>query len=382
MDIESFVNHQVNKDRVDSLDFASLNNADNIHHFHQSLPNYVPTPLARLDRLANRLNVKEIRVKDESKRFDLNAFKGLGASYAIACYLSKQIALDFKPLNFKTIKQHHIEYKDIVFVTATDGNHGRAVAWAAQLFGCQSVVYMPRGSSENRLNAIKRFGADASITDYNYDDTVLHANEMASKNGWVLVQDTAWQGYENIPIQIMQGYFTLVSECINQDKRFWPTHIFLQAGVGSFAAAILAIYYQFNDRPKPKFIIVEPTEAPCLFEAMKQNGGEHFKIAGDMPTLMAGLACGEPSTIALNILREHADVFIKCDDEFTKVGMKLAANPIEGDPNIVSGESGAVGLGILNQILSTANYKDIKNDLELNQDSRVLLFSTEGDTDP
>lgn len=381
--IELFSNTKLNLNfKTSLLDFAIPVIGDTVGQFHQSLPNYNPTPLLSLNHLAQQLGVKSIRVKDESKRFALNAFKGLGASYAMANYLAELTGLSDQPLNFDTIRAHLRKYSNTVFVTATDGNHGRAVAWSAQLFGCQSVIYMPKGSSSERLEAIRSYGAQASITEFNYDDTVLHASKMAEKNDWILIQDTAWEGYEKIPLEIMQGYFTLVSECLRQAKGFWPTHVFLQAGVGSFAAAILGCMYQLNQLEIPKFIIVEPNEAPCLFESMNQNNGEAYKVEGSMPTIMAGLACGEPSSTALQILRSYAHGFIKCDDDVTKAGMRLAASPKVNDQAFVSGESGAVTLGLLNELLTNSLYKSIKDDLNLNGESRVLLFSTEGNTDP
>ncbi len=165
-------------------------------------------------------------------------------------------------------------YENITFVTATDGNHGRAVACAAKLLGCKSVVYMPKDSSPARLEAIRNFGAKAPIIIMNYDDTVIYAKQKAQEEGWVLLQDTSWQGYEIVPRRIMQGYFTLVTECLDQEKDFWPTHVFLQAGVGSLAAAILAYMCNFVDEPTPTFIVVEPQGAPCLHESIKYNKGK------------------------------------------------------------------------------------------------------------
>ena len=246
------------------LEFANLETASKVARFHYSLPGYKPTPLVNLSRLARRLDVKNIFVKDESHRFDLNAFKVLGASYAIAKHLAEILGLKSDELEFGKIIAHKAKYENITFVTATDGNHGRAVAWVAKLFGCKSVVYMPKGSSEARLNAIRCYGAKASITKDNYDDTVNFAKEKAQEESWVLLQDTSWEGYEIVPQHIMQGYFTLVTEFLNQEVNAWPTHVFIQAGVGSLAAALVAFFCNLEDRPTPKFVIVEPQAAPCL----------------------------------------------------------------------------------------------------------------------
>jgi len=379
-EISCQVNDLVQKLNPSLIAFANEQTANNISKFHSSLPNYIPTPLVKLSKLANHLGIKEILVKDESHRFDLNAFKVLGASFAIAKYLGEMLKQKEDELTFQKIITEQSKYNHITFVTATDGNHGRAVAWAAKLFGCKSVVYMPKGSSLARLEAIKKYGAEASITSMNYDETVVYANQKAQEENWVLLQDTSWEGYEKIPLHIMQGYCTLVKEYMSQEQEIWPTHVFVQAGVGSLAAAILAYLCNITDRPMPKFIVVEPTGAPCLFESNKLD--ELFIVKGDLPTIMAGLACGEPSHIGWNILKSATSAFLMCSDNVARRGMKVLGNPLEGDQRIVSGESGAVTLGALFDILSNREFYKIKEELSLTKDSNVLLFSTEGDTDP
>lgn len=381
-DISCLVNNATKALSPSLLEFADLKTASNVSQFHSRLPNYTPTPLVNLSQLASHLGIKQLVVKDESHRFDLNAFKVLGASYAVAKYLAEILELEDKELSFHKISVNKSKYENITFVTATDGNHGRAVAWAAKLFGCKSVVYMPKGSSHVRLEAICGFGAEASITMLNYDDTVIYAKQKAQENGWVLLQDTSWEGYEKVPRHIMQGYFTLVTECLNQEKEVWPTHVFLQAGVGSLAASIVAYMSSFIDRPSPKFIIVEPQGAPCLYESIKRNKGNPLRIEGDLPTIMAGLACGEPSQIGWDILKMSADAFLTCSDDVARRGMKVLGNPMRGDQRIISGESGAVTLGALFEVLSNKLFQTIKGDLNLKSDSIVLLISTEGDTDP
>jgi diaminopropionate ammonia-lyase len=351
-----------------------------VKKFHSSLPNYNSTPLVNLSKLASHLGINKLLIKDESQRFDLNAFKVLGASYAIARYLGEMLELKDDELTFSKIFTEKSKYEHITFVTATDGNHGRAVAWSAKLFGCKSVVYMPKGSSLTRLKAIKNYGAEASITSMNYDDTVIYANQKAQEEGWVLLQDTSWEGYEKVPLHIMQGYLTLVTEYLEQEPEIWPTHVFVQAGVGSLAAAILACLCNMTERPTPKFIVVEPQGAPCLFESKIHN--QLFTVKGDLPTIMAGLACGEPSYTAWPILKSATSAFLMCSDDVARRGMRVLGNPLEGDQRIISGESGAVTLGAVFEIMSNTNFHKIKEDLNLTIDSRVLLFSTEGDTDP
>ena len=203
--------------------------AERIWQFHRSIPHFAASPLVRLNDLSQKLGVDQIWVKDESQRFELKAFKMLGASYAIAHYLSQAIGLSTEAVDFTAIRARHSEIQSVTFATATDGNHGRAVAWCAHQFGCQSQIFMPAGSSQNRLDAIRQFATHAEITDLNYDDTVALVSERAKKNNWVLIQDTAWPGYETIPANIMRGYFTLMVEFEKQAGGDWPTHIFLQA---------------------------------------------------------------------------------------------------------------------------------------------------------
>ena len=356
--------------------------ARDVAYFHKSLPGYSPTPLIKLSVLAKHLGVREILIKDESKRFDLNAFKGLGASYAMAKALLSELKSDLKEVTFDKILLHSKKISHLTFVTATDGNHGRAVAWAASKFGCKAVVFMPKGSSKVRLQAIRLFGAQASILDCNYDEAVMFAEKAAKENDWILMQDTSWPGYDKIPLHIMQGYFTLLTEVISQEKDVWPTHVFMQAGVGSLAAAILAFLCSLFGKPKPVFVLVEARGAPCFFKSMEIGDGNPHTIHGDLKTIMAGLACGKPSQIGWEILKTGANAFAVCADEVAKRGMRILGNPMGNDSRIISGESGAVTLGLVYYLLCEKKYKDLKNRLNIDIDSKILLFSTEGDTDP
>jgi len=364
------------------FDFANDNISTLVANFHKSLPNYKPTPLISLSSLAKNLGIKELLIKDESKRFDLKAFKILGASYAMAKTLGRILHLDKDELEFNHILSKKSHYEKTTFVTATDGNHGCAVAWAAKNFGCKALVYLPKGSASVRLKAIEKNGATAKITNLNYDETVVFAAKTAKENGWVILQDTSWEEYEEIPTHIMQGYFTLMYEFLSQRQKIWPSHVFVQAGVGSLAAAILAFFCNLKIKPKPIFVVVEPSGAPCVYSSIQINNGEPKRIKYDLNTIMAGLSCGEPSHLALKMLKNQANAFIKCSDNITKHGMQLYANPHQGDSAIVSGESGAVTLGIVSEILSNPIYSAIKDGLDINGNSTILLFSTEGDTDP
>ncbi|MBT3175923.1 MAG: diaminopropionate ammonia-lyase [Desulfobacula sp.] len=379
----SCILNDIQKNHDPSLfDFADNKIAKTVFKFHKSLPGYEPTPLVNLSSLAKKLAIAHLFIKDESKRFDLNAFKVLGASYAIARVLANKLNLDKDEMIFNKILSRQPEFQNTTFVTATDGNHGRAVAWVSEKLCCKAVVYLPKNSSRARLKAIKQFGAKAFITDYNYDDTVIYANNMAEQNNWILLQDTSWEGYEDVPTHIMQGYFTLVTEFLFQKPKIWPTHIFLQAGVGSLAAGVLAGFQNISQKNKPKFIVVEPSGAPCLYESMKLRHGKPYRVRGDLPTIMAGLACGEPSILGLKILKSGARAFIKCSDHVARRGMKILGNALPGDESIISGESGAVTLGLVYELLSNKRFRLIKNELDITKDAKILLFSTEGDTDP
>ena len=356
-------------------------------YFHKSFPRYNRTPLTALKHLAEYLKVNSIHIKDESSRFGLNAFKSLGGTFAMANVLAETAGTDISQSTFKTFSsadfRNSCEQK--TFFTATDGNHGRGVAWAAKVFNQKAVVYMPEGSSTSRVNNILAEGAEASITNLNYDDCVrLAAEKAASTPDGVLIQDTAWEGYEKIPAWIMQGYGTMAMEADEQlhlsgIRR--PTHIFIQAGVGSLAAAVAGYFVSCYSENPPVTVIVEAETADCYYRSAVAGDGQRHFADGEMKTIMAGLACGEPSTIAFDILRNHADAFIVAQNNVAAKGMRILAAPIKGDPQIISGESGAVTAGVLTEIMTENRYRELRRHLKLGRDSDVLLFSTEGDTD-
>ena len=383
----SWVINQMKKTTGVSTDFLSASEMQKVKGFHMSFPEYTETPLRSLDNLANQLGVKGIYVKDESYRFGLNAFKVLGASFAIAKYLAKRLQVDIEELSFSMLASPEIREKlgEITFVTATDGNHGRGVAWAARQLEQKAVVYMPKGSSLTRLENIRAEGATASITELNYDEAVRLAAEKAKEHGWVMVQDTAWEGYEEIPEWIMQGYGTIATESLEQLQRIGiekPTHVFLQAGVGSFAGAIQGCFASRFGHERPKTVVVEASVADCLYQSALANDEKPRIVGGAMDTIMAGLACGEPNHVGWNILRDYSDLFFSCPDKVSAKGMRVLGNPIGSDYRVISGESGAVTAGLLTLILEKEYLAETKKNLELNQDSRILVISTEGDTDP
>lgn len=376
------VQYQRNPGEKYDLDFISLENAKKVQRFHASFPMYRETPLTELRETAEELGLGTIYIKDESYRFGLNAFKVLGGSYAIGSYLAGRLGKTIEELSYEELisEQTKKALGEITFVTATDGNHGRGVAWTASKLRQKAVVYMPKGSARERLANILAEGADAAITDLNYDEAVRLANRQAEEKGWVMVQDTAWEGYEDIPEWIMQGYGTMGYEAYTQLPEK-PTHIFLQAGVGSMAGAVAGFFASVYGEERPLITIVEPSRADCLFRTAEAADGKLHFVTGQMCTIMAGLACGEPCSIGWNVLKDYADYFISCPDYMAAQGMRILAGPAKGDPRIISGESGAAAFGCVTEIMRDSNYADIREKLKLNEDSRVLFFSTEGDTD-
>ena len=356
------------------------------HSFHTGFAQYSQTPLTSLPNLAKALGVNSIHVKDESYRFGLNAFKVLGGSYALGRFIAKTLELPIEELPAQKILSPEVREKlgQLTFITATDGNHGRGVAWTATQLGQKSVVYMPKGSAVERLENIRAAGADASITDLNYDDAVRLADKHARENGWVMVQDTAWEGYTDIPLWIMQGYTTMGYEIVHQLEAAGedaPTHVFLQAGVGSMAGAMTGFFAAYYGEDRPFITIVEPKLADCLFRTAKADDGTLHNVTGDMNTIMAGLACGEPCSLGWDILKNHADAFLSVPESAAADGMRILAAPAKGDSPIVSGESGAAAFGATANILLDDALAHMKEALGLNQNSRLLFISTEGDTD-
>ncbi len=380
-------NQMMDKKEKASIDFLSCQEIRKVREFHKSFPEYSETPLRRLDALASYLGVSGVYVKDESYRFGLNAFKVLGGSYAMGKYLAQRLGVDIDKLDYTRLTSDEVRKQlgEITFTTATDGNHGRGVAWTANRLKQKSVVYMPKGSSLTRLENIRAEGAEASITDLNYDDAVRLATENANKCGWVVVQDTAWEGYEEIPTWIMQGYGTMALEALEQLQSTGvekPTHVFVQAGVGSLAGAVQGFFASACEGETPTTVIVESDKADCLYKSALANDGNPRIVTGDLATIMAGLACGEPNTISWNVLRDYSYMFASCPDWVAAKGMRLLGNPLAKDARVISGESGAVTAGLVAELMTNPDLAEAKAKLGLNENSRILLFSTEGDTDP
>ena len=370
------------------LDLMSEENVTKANEFHKSFPQYSVTPLQKLSALADYLGVKGIYCKDESYRFGLNAFKVLGGSYAMGRYIAQELGRDISELPYNVLSSDKLreEFGQATFFTATDGNHGRGVAWAAKRLGQKAVVRMPKGTTKTRFDNIAKEGAEVTIEEVNYDDCVrMAAAEAAKTEHGIIVQDTAWAGYEEIPSWIMQGYGTLVLEADKQLKENGvdrPTHVFVQAGVGSLAGAVVGYFaHKYKENP-PVMVVCEASAADCLYRSAVQADGNLVNVTGDLQTIMAGLACGEGNTIGWDILKNHVTVFASCPDWMSAKATRIYANPLENDPHIISGESGSVPLGLAYTALHDEDAKDLKAALKLDENSNILVISTEGDTDP
>ncbi len=358
-----------------------------VRNFHRTIYNYRETPLVSLDNLAKELGVAKVFVKDESYRFGLNAFKALGGTYAIAKVICEILRVNIMDVDYNYLKSPEVKKKlgKITFATATDGNHGKGVAWAARQLGQRAVVYLPKGAAKSRVEAIIEEGAQAHVTNLNYDDAVRLAFKEAKKNGWYVVQDTSWEGYEKIPGWIMQGYTTMAEEALEQMKLEGinkPTHLFLQAGVGAMAGAVLGYYANKFKGNHSRTIVMEPDNVACIYKSVLAGDGEPHSVTGDLETIMVGLACGEPNPMGWKILRDFASGYIACPDYVSALGMRILANPLGDDRKVIAGESGAVGVGLLSLLMQSTELKNIKEHLELDENSTILIFNTEGATDP
>jgi len=334
-------------------------------------PGYAPTPLHDLPALAARAGVASVQVKDEAPRFGLGSFKALGGAYAVLGVLSAELARrgTARAATAADLMARTYDAAGITVTCATDGNHGRSVAWGAQRFGASCVIFVHPGVSQGRRDAIARYGAEVREAPGTYDDSVRAASAAAAAHGWHVVSDTSWPGYTETPREVMQGYRLMADEALAQWTGPPPTHAFAQGGVGGMAAAVSV---QLRTRPPaPALVVVEPDRAACLLASAAAG---RLTAAGDLDTIMAGLACGEPSLIAWQELDRAAAAFLAIPDDAAIDAMRaLAAH------GIVSGESGAAGLAGL---LLAAADPVARAALGLDATSRVLLFSTEGATDP
>ncbi len=353
--------------------------------FYQSMPSYKPTPLYSLNDLANKYGVQEINVKDESERFGLEAFKGTGGLYAMAKLLAQKAGLNTDTLTYDQLLSPAIKKiaAQTTFYTATDGNHGRGIAWAAQQLGTQAIVNMPKGSQPVRAQHIRDLGAQCQITSMNYDDVVKYTSEKAAKDPHgILIQDMAWGSYRDIPASISAGYSIVADEFLQQVDAT-PTHIFLQAGVGQLASGMInALIDHLSTTALPTITIVEPATVACYFLSAQKGDGNPHTVPGSPKTIMAGLNCQTPSAISWPVIRDSAKFYGTLTDDVAATGMRQLAKPVGNDHPIISGESGAAAFAFVNEILRNPTHQDLRQALKLDDTARILVINTEGATDP
>ena len=344
-----------------------------------SWQDYAPTPLISLHELAAKTGVGEILYKHEGSRFGLSSFKALGGAYAALRVLQREITRktgqDFSLSDIRT-GQYQKECTAITLVSATDGNHGRSLAWGCQRFGSPCRIYIHADVSKSRENAIAELGAVVTRIAGDYDETVRLTKREAEENGWSVVSDTSWPGYTETPRDVMAGYGVMTQE-VCESMQQAPTHVFLQGGVGGLAAGVIARLRQYWGDKMPKVVIVEPELAACLFASAKTGVATSVNIEEE--TVMAGLSCGEPSELAWEILAEEADDFLTIPESLVAPTVRLLARPSEGDEMIEAGESAVAGLAALLAIQENPN---LTAKLQLNAQSCVLLIGSEGITDP
>jgi diaminopropionate ammonia-lyase len=355
--------------------------------FHKSIEGYAPTPLISLNSLAKKLNVGNIYVKDESQRFGIKAFKALGASYAIFRTINKKwknnYGCELKPHEFfkADIKN---KLGNLTFCAATDGNHGRAVAWTANKLKQRAIIYMPSNTAKSRIDNIYSENGEVVLIDGTFDDCVKKVAEDSAKNGWQVISDTAYPGYMDIPEFILLGYTTIFNEVEEQIKLQnlnFPGFVFLQSGVGGLSAAGTTHFVLNYKDKRPKLISVEPIDSDCFLESVKYGNGEPLPTKGKQESIMAGLNCGIPSPVAWKFLKDGMDFFLSVEDKYAEDAMRTFYHPLGKDKRIISGESGAAGLAGLLALCENPKLTDAKNQLGINENSDILLINTEGDTD-
>ncbi len=370
----------------DTVKLFSLEKARKVMNYHRSFEEYKETPLVKLPALAEEIGVSSIYVKDESKRFDLNAFKVLGGSYGIANCLAEKLGCDVDEITIDMLRTPEMKEKlnDVTFITATDGNHGRGIAWTAKELGCKAVIYMPCDAVQSRVDHIKKLGVEVHKSDMHFDDTARFAFEESKRNGWIMVQDTTFDGYTDFSTWCMQGYTTMSCEAYAEMQRLEvkPTHIFIQAGAGSLAGSVAGFFGSVYGEDRPVLTTIEANNCGCIKATAEAGDNRLHKVGGDLKTIMAGLSVGEACSVGWDVLDEYADAHAVCSDSVSAEGMRVLAAPMGDDQKIVSGESGSVGVGMLVEVMTNSELEDVRKNLRLDENSVVLCFNTEGDTDP
>ncbi|MBK49079.1 MAG: diaminopropionate ammonia-lyase [Acidobacteria bacterium] len=332
-----------------------------VEAFYGARPELKPTPLHRLRGIAEELSLGEVLIKDESSRFGLNAFKILGVLYA-----------------FHRIMESRVSNEAPIVVCASAGNHGRAVAWAAREFGFTARVYLPVGTAPARVDAIANEGADVVVTDVGYEGSIRRVVRDAEREGWLIISDTSWPGYDEVPRWIMAGYTWMMAEAQAQWSSV-PDVVIVQGGVGGLVCAGASWFAQHLGTSRPFFIAAEPTVAPCLLESARIG---RPTVVTEHDTMMACLKCAEISPIIWPVLADAVDAVVTIDDERAAWAMRRLAHPSAGDPEIVAGASGACGLGALQAIMSHDVFQSVRDRANLGPQSSVLVVNTEGATDP
>lgn len=360
-------------------DIVGLAAAKIVHSYLDAFPHHTQTPLVALPGLAQSLGLGGIDLKDEGQRYGMGSFKALGGAYAVGRvahrHLEARLNRKIAPAELldPALKPH---LSDLTVACATDGNHGRSVAAGAQKFGCRCVIFLHQGVSQQREDAIARFGAEIRRTAGNYDDSVAEADRVSAREGWTTVSDFSREGYEDIPGLVMQGYALMLEEIDAQHTTPY-SHIFIQGGVGGLAAAVAGHFHDQLGQNRPKIIIVEPEKANCLQRSAAAN--QRMEMTPEDDTIMAMLECYEPSLVAWRILEKAADHYISIPDQAAITALKTLAHPIGGDPALTIGESGGSGLAGLLTALKDPNARQTLN---LTQNANILLIGTEGATDP
>jgi len=339
---------------------------------------YAPTPLHSLSCLADKLGLGAIMYKDEGPRFGLGSFKALGGSYAGLLVLQRELSKNLnRHVELSEIRDGSIakDVAEITLVSATDGNHGRSLAWGAQAVGAPCRIYIHKEVSEGREKSMRDLGAEVIRIDGDYDESVRVTRDEAEENGWFVVSDTSWEGYTRTPTDVMAGYGVMIDEIIEQSDHI-PSHLFVQGGVGGLAAAMAARLRQKLGAESPRIIVVEPELAACLYASGKAGEKTIFNI--DQETMMAGLSCGEPSGLAWEILASEASDFLTIPESLVAPTMRLAGRPLGTDPAIQAGESAVAGMAAL---IALARNQELREKLNLGKNSSVLLIGSEGATD-
>lgn len=340
---------------------------------------YAATPLVPLPGLAQRIDVGQIHYKDEGPRFGLGSFKALGGSYAALRILQRELTAKLgRDVSAEDIRNgvYAKDVSEITLVSATDGNHGRSLAWGCQRFGAPCRIYIHAEVSEGRAQAMRDLGADVVRIKGDYDESVLLAKSEAMEHGWFVVSDTSWPGYSEPPRDVMAGYGMMTRE-ICQTLPQAPTHVFLQGGVGGLAASVAAGLRQHYAEASPRVVIVEPDLAACLFDSARNGKATNFAIKEE--TIMAGLSCGEPSGMAWEILAEAASDFLTIPDTIIPPVIRMLARRECNDPMIEAGESAVAGLAA---VIAASLEPALREKLNLDQNARILLIGSEGVTDP